>query len=116
VLSQLPQLFWKPSALHFVKRILMKCVICRKVSGTHYSAPYPSPLPKVRLPEAPPFTATGIYFTNVDVLFDIINLGVDFLLVKHEKACNNESTVKYDTTSRCTALEDTHVNKLIRFC
>jgi hypothetical protein len=51
VLSQLQQLFWIPSALHFVKRILMKCVICRKVSGTHYSAPYPSPLPKVRLPE-----------------------------------------------------------------
>jgi hypothetical protein len=37
------------------------------------------------------------------------------LLVKHEKACNNESTVKYDTTSRCTALEDTHVNKHVCF-
>ena len=42
----------------------MKCVICRKVSGTHYSAPYPSPLPKVRLQESPPFTATGIDFTG----------------------------------------------------
>jgi len=64
VLRQFRQLFWIPSALHFVKRILMKCVICRKVSGTHYSAPYPSPLPKVRLQEAPPFTATGIDFTG----------------------------------------------------
>ena len=62
--TQIRQLFWIPSARQFVKGILRKCVTCRKVSGTHYTAPDPPPLPKVRLQDAPPFSVTGIDFTG----------------------------------------------------
>ncbi|CAG2211632.1 USP15 [Mytilus edulis] len=44
--------------------MLRRCVTDRKIIGKPYSAPDPPPLPKIRLQEAPPFTATGIDFTG----------------------------------------------------
>ena len=48
---------------------------------------------------------------NVIALSDKITWGVDLRLVKREKDCKIESTVKSDTTSRCTAQEDAHVKR-----
>ena len=72
--TQIRQLFWIPSARQCVKGILRKCVTCRKVSGTHYTAPDPPPLPKVRLQDAPPFSVTGIDFTGALYVKDKNNI------------------------------------------
>ena len=63
-ISQLRQTYWIPSIRQLVRKILKKCVICRKVIGLPYTAPDPPPLPKIRLQEAPPFSATGIDFSG----------------------------------------------------
>ncbi|XP_063435740.1 uncharacterized protein LOC134716663 [Mytilus trossulus] len=60
----LRQSFWIPAIRQFVRKTLRKCVTCRQVVGQPYAAPDPPPLPKIRLQEADPFTATGIDFTG----------------------------------------------------
>ena len=63
-ITHIRQLFWIPRIRQLVRKILGRCVTCRKVMGKPYTAPNPPPLPKIRLQEAPPFTATGIDFTG----------------------------------------------------
>ena len=63
-ITQLRQTFWIPAARQLARKILGQCVTCRKVIGKPYIAPDPPPLPKIRLQEAPPFTATGLDFTG----------------------------------------------------
>ncbi|VDI78847.1 Hypothetical predicted protein [Mytilus galloprovincialis] len=58
------QTFWIPTIRQYAKKLLRKCVICRKVNGKAYVAPNPPPLPKIRLQESPPFTVTGVDFTG----------------------------------------------------
>ena len=58
------QSFWIPALRQYVKKILNKCVKCKKVSGRPYNAPTAPPLPKIRLTEAPPFTVTGVDYTG----------------------------------------------------
>lgn len=60
--TEIRQNYWIPKIRQQVKKVLRKCVTCRKVTGKPYSAPDPPPLPKTRLMEAPPFTVTGVDF------------------------------------------------------
>ncbi|XP_063435728.1 uncharacterized protein LOC134716648 [Mytilus trossulus] len=62
--TEIRQNYWIPKIRQQVKKVLRKCVTCRKVTGKPYSAPDPPPLPKTRLMEAPPFTVTGVDFTG----------------------------------------------------
>ena len=62
--TALRQKFWIISARQYVKSIIRTCVTCRRVCGKPYSIPDPSPLPKVRTQQAPPFTITGVDFTG----------------------------------------------------
>ena len=62
--------FWIPTIRQYAKKLLRKCVICRKVNGKSYVAPDPPPLPKIRLQEAPPFTVTGVDFTGALLVRD----------------------------------------------
>ncbi|XP_071132833.1 uncharacterized protein [Mytilus edulis] len=63
-ITHIRQTFWIPAIRQVVRKMLRRCVTCRKIIGKPYSAPDPPPLPKIRLQEAPPFTATGIDFTG----------------------------------------------------
>ena len=58
------QRYWIPAARQCVKNILRNCVVCNKLSGNHYKAPNPPPLPKHRVQMMEPFTVTGIDFTG----------------------------------------------------
>ena len=49
--------------------------------------------------------------TNVVPLSEIIVFGNDFLLMKRQNAMRNDSSVKFGTTSRCTALVLAQVKK-----
>ena len=54
-LKELRARFWNVQGRQFVKRLLYKCVICRKLEGRPYQAPPSPPLPELRVKECPPF-------------------------------------------------------------
>lgn len=63
MLAQLRQRFWIPGANGAIRRILSKCITCKKLHGTA-GKQLMADLPKCRvLPDDPPFTRVGIdYF------------------------------------------------------
>ena len=63
-LTALRQRYWVPSGRQLVKKIISKCVTCRKINGTAYNPPEPPPLPKARLQQTRPFEITGVDFTG----------------------------------------------------
>ncbi|XP_071123186.1 uncharacterized protein [Mytilus edulis] len=63
-LTYVRQSYWVPTLRQFVKKLLNKCVTCRKVMGKSYNKPDPPPLPKIRVQEASPFTVTGVDYTG----------------------------------------------------
>ena len=63
-LTAVRQRFWIPRARQLLKKLLRKCVICRKQGGKPYTIPDPPPLPTWRLEDSPPFTVTGVDFTG----------------------------------------------------
>ena len=62
--TYLREMYWIPAARQCVRYILKQCVVCNKVSGTHYRAPDPPPLPKHRVQMMNPFSVTGVDFTG----------------------------------------------------
>ncbi|XP_074649004.1 uncharacterized protein LOC141904321 [Tubulanus polymorphus] len=56
--------FWITSLRSLAKKILRKCVTCKRLYGRPYLAPPPPPLPSFRVNELKPFTATAIDFTG----------------------------------------------------
>ena len=64
IVTQIRQTYWIPAIRQVVKKILHRCVTCRKVNGKPYSIRDPPPLPKARLLDSPPFTVTGVDFTG----------------------------------------------------
>ena len=62
--TYLHEMYWIPAARQCVRYILKQCVVCNKVSGTHYRAPDPPPLPKHRVQMMNPFSVTGVDFTG----------------------------------------------------
>ena len=63
-LAALRQRYWIPSGRQLVKKIINKCVTCRKICGSLYNPPDPPPLPKARLQQTRPFEITGVDFTG----------------------------------------------------
>ena len=61
-MTTLRQTYWIPSIRQYVRKLLRRCVNCRKVTGTAYTRPDPPPLPKSRTTETEPFTTTGVDF------------------------------------------------------
>ena len=47
-----------------VKKVIGKCVTCRKQDGKSFEAPPTAPLPTFRVSEAPPFTHIGVDFAG----------------------------------------------------
>ena len=62
--TALRQQYWIPTARQLVRRLLRKCVPCRKTSGKAYPIPESPPLPKDRTKEGKPFEVTGVDFTG----------------------------------------------------
>lgn len=63
-MAEIRNQFWIASMRSTVRKVLNKCVICRKVMGRAYQTPDAPPLPKFRLDESKPYTATAIDFTG----------------------------------------------------
>ena len=63
-LTTLRESFWILKGRQAVKRVLKRCVTCRKLEGLAYSS-YNSPdLPSFRVSDDPPFTHTGVDFAG----------------------------------------------------
>ena len=56
--------FWIPSGRSFTRKVIHKCVTCRKFEGLPFKAPQPPPLPECRVKEAPAFSFTGVDFAG----------------------------------------------------
>jgi len=56
--------YWIPSGRSFTRKIIHKCVICRRFEGLPFKAPQPPPLPECRVKEAPAFSYTGVDFAG----------------------------------------------------
>ena len=63
-LTELRERFWIVQGRQFVRKLLYKCVICRKLERRPYQAPLSPPLPEFRVKECPPFAYTGVDFVG----------------------------------------------------
>ena len=63
-LSELRSRFWVTRGRQYVKKILIRCFICRKLEGKAFSSPPAAPLPEFRVSEAAPFSSVGIDFAG----------------------------------------------------
>ena len=63
-LTELRSKYWVVKGRQLVKKILYKCVTCRRFQGKPYCPPPPPPLPSFRVNEARPFSYTGIDFAG----------------------------------------------------
>ena len=63
-LTQMRSKYWIIKGRQFVRQIVHKCVICRKLEGPPLALPPAPPLPKFRVTEQPPFMYTGVNFVS----------------------------------------------------
>ena len=63
-LTTLREKFWILKGRQAVKRVLKKCVTCRKLEGLSYSSYSTPDLPSIRVSDDPPFTHTGVDFAG----------------------------------------------------
>ena len=63
-LAELRSRFWIVRGRQVVRKVLSRCVICKRIEGQHYAIPPTAPLPQFRVEESPVFTNTGIDFVG----------------------------------------------------
>ena len=63
-LEELRSRFWVTKGRQFVKKVIGKCFICRKLEGKPYSSRPMAPLPDSRVNAAPPFSKVGVDFAG----------------------------------------------------
>ena len=63
-LAEVRARYWVLKGRSLVKRVLYKCVVCKRVEGRPYSAPKPPPLPDFRVRMDSPFASTGVDFAG----------------------------------------------------
>ena len=56
--------FWVLRGRANVRKLVHKCVICRRLEGQAYASPQMPPLPTFRVTEEAPFSYTGIDFAG----------------------------------------------------
>ena len=88
-LTHVRQQYWIPRARQFIKKLLRRCVTCRKVNGKAYSAPDPPPLPSIRLVDSHPFTVTGVDFSGTIFVEKLARArkGIHLFIHLREHAC-----------------------------
>ena len=63
-LTEVRAKYWILKGRSLVKRILHKCLVCKRFEGRPYSAPVPPPLPDFRVQRDSPFASTGVDFAG----------------------------------------------------
>ena len=63
-LNLIRERYWIVRGREAVKRILRKCVICRRYEGKSFPAPPAPQLPRDRVGNQPPFATTGVDFAG----------------------------------------------------
>lgn len=63
-LAEMRSKYWVPKGRQCVKKVLSKCVICKKQEGKAYSAPQTAALPDFRVREVPAFSKVGVDFAG----------------------------------------------------
>ena len=64
-LTQIRDKFWIIRGRQYVRHILHRCVICRRIESPPCLMPPPSPLPEFRVRLSPAFTYTGADFAEL---------------------------------------------------
>ena len=78
-----------------VKKIVRRCVRCRRVEGKHFSLPQQPDLPEERVSDDPPFTHTGIDFAGP--------------LYTSQKGANEEDAKAYVCLFTCASTTAVHL-------
>ena len=63
-LNELRTKFWIPKARNYIRKILFKCLLCKRHEGQQFTYPSPPYLPRSRLSDAYPFTYTGLDYAG----------------------------------------------------
>ena len=63
-LTQIRQTYWIPQGRQLVKRIISKCVTCRKIQGPPFRSEPTPPLPRSRVQQSQAFQFTGIDYAG----------------------------------------------------
>ena len=63
-LGELRARYWIIRGRGFVRRLLYRCVVCRRFEGRPFAPPPPPPLPSFRVSKAPAFTYTGVDYAG----------------------------------------------------
>jgi len=63
-LAELRSRFWIVKGRQVVRKVLSRCVICKRIEGQHYAIPPAAPLPQFRVEGSPAITNTGIDFAG----------------------------------------------------
>ena len=63
-LAELRSRFWVPKGRQLVKRVISRCVLCKKTEGRPFTQPPTPSLPEFRVRPAPPFSKVGVDFAG----------------------------------------------------
>ena len=63
-LAELRSRFWVPKGRQVVKRVISRCVPCKKIEGKSFTQPPTASLPEFRVRPAPPFSKVGVDFAG----------------------------------------------------
>ena len=63
-LTEVRSKYWIVKGRQLVRKLIYRCVVCRRYEGLAFKSPPPPPLPKFRVVEEPAFTHTGIDFAG----------------------------------------------------
>lgn len=94
-LTTIRERFWIIRGRQTVKRILRRCVPCRRIEGNHFPIPQQPELPKERVSDDPPFTHTGVDFAGP--------------LYTSEKVENTEDAKVYVCLFTCASTRAVHL-------
>ena len=94
-LNGVRETYWVLRGRETVKRVIKKCVVCKKIEGKVLQSPREPSLPSCRVSDEPPFTNTGIDFAGP-------------LFVKE----NNESMKTYICLFTCASTRAVHLELL----
>ena len=97
-LTTLRERFWVLRGCQAVKKIIRKCVICRKYKGTPYSALPTTHLLDNRVSDDPLFTHVGLDFA-----------GPLFIEIKNSEVAENSSQKVYVCLFACTSTRAVHL-------
>ncbi len=98
-LTTIRERYWVIRGREATKRIIKRCVICRKAEGSPHGATTPPDLPASRVSEAPPFTNVGLDFA-----------GPLFVREGHDKEGSSENSIKvYVLLFTCASTRAVHL-------